>query len=390
MVAALPETPAEHASEAAPAFAQVEAFDPAAWDSGLARLDCASWYQSSHYNEYKREYRQEEPVYWRICDEAGEVLAQAVALLTHPYEWGLYRRGLTALSPVIRKILPILLCNQAPTVFDERHTTEMYRTLGEHIAQAGRSRGCLYARIVPSFYQDSYVDRREDIRTALEEVGYVARQKATQVVDLRPDLDQLFANLKKDARNKVRKAKKQGVQIVEVGVDDGSLDKLQQVMAETSLRNGVPPLSLQDLKTSPWRLHHPLGYSRAFVTVHEGHLVSSQMAVAFNGVVVLGGVSYTDYSRQHNIYGNDLMQWYLIEWGKHHGMRLLDFAGLATDVTSAKLKGIYEFKTKWGGRRLDYDEFTLDFASGKSRMHQFLLDTIGAQLKKWERKGRAR
>jgi hypothetical protein len=390
MVAGLPETPLQHTFKSAPAFAQVDAFDPAVWDSGLERLQCASWYQSSHYNEYKREYRQEEPVYWRSCDEAGEVLAQAVALLTHPYEWGLYRRGLTGLSPLIRKILPVLICNQAPTVFDQRHTTDMYSRLGGHIAQVGRSRGCLYARIVPSFYQDSYVNKREDIRATLQEVGYSARKKATLVVDLQPDLDELFANLKKDARNKVRKAKKQGVQVVEVGVDDESLSKLQQVMAETSLRNGVPPLSLQDLKASPWRLHYSLGYSRAFVTEHEGHLVSSQMAVVFNGVVVLGGVSYTDYSRQHNIYGNDLMQWHLIEWGKQHGLRLLDFAGLATDVSSTKLKGIYEFKTKWGGRRLDYDEFTIDFPSAKSRMHQLLLDTIGAQLKKWERKGRAR
>ena len=73
--------------------------------------------------------------------------------------------------------------------------------------------------------------------------GFTVSPKAILVIDLEQSMDELFANLKKDARNKVRKAEKQGVEIVELGTDETSLQQLQQVMAETSRRNGLPALS---------------------------------------------------------------------------------------------------------------------------------------------------
>lgn len=389
MITTLPKTHMQSACEGVRTFVEMRPFDPLVWDRFLAGQDRSSWLQSTQYNEYKREFRWEDPVYMQSCDESGNVLGQAVALWTHPYEWGLYRRGLTALSPLAKRMLPVLLCTQAPTVFTEKYTTEMCRALGEWVATSGRARGCIYARMVPAYYQDGYVDHRGEVSEALQEMGFTASPKATLVIDLEQDVDVLFANLKRQARNKVRKAEKQGVEIVEVGTDDASLAKLQQVMAETSRRNGVPALSLEELKDSSWRRHYPLGFSRAFVSLHEGNLVSSQMATVFNGIILLGGVSYTDYSRQNNIYGNDLMQWYLIKWGKENGMQLLDFAGIAPQASSPKLRAICDFKSKWGGRRLDYDEFTMDFANAKSRVHRFLANAVGSQIKGWDRRWRS-
>ena len=75
------------------------------------------------------------------------------------------------------------------------------------------------------------------------------------------------------------------------------------------------------------------------------------------------------------------MQWHMIKWAKENGMQLLDFAGIAPQATSAKLKAIYEFKSKWGGRRLAYDEFLLDSGNIKSRARSFLTHALGSWLK---------
>jgi hypothetical protein len=362
-------------------FSEVRPFEPQEWDSRLAAESGGAWIQSTHYNEDKRLERWEEPVYLQSCNGEGVVLARAAALLTHPYEWGFHRRGLKSLSPLAKRLLPVLLCNNGPTIFAAEHTAALYHEFGKWVQAASLARGCIFSRFVPAYYQEAYAGNRSEIAAGLRELGFAVSPKATLVIDLDQSMDELFANLKKDARNKVRKAEKQGVEIVELGTDETSLQQLQQVMAETSRRNGLPALSQDQLKNSQWCRQHALGLMRAFVSLHEGHLVSSQMAVVFNEIVLLGGVSYTDYSRENNIYGNDLMQWHMIKWAKENGMQLLDFAGIAPQATSAKLKAIYEFKSKWGGRRLDYDEFLLDSGNIKSRAHSFLTHAVGSWLK---------
>ena len=364
-------------------WSEVQELDSDDWNQAmLPRWVKGSWFQATHYNEDKRNFSFEDPFYLRQLSDGGQLLAQAIIRLTHPYEWGFFRRNWTKLNPLAKKLFPILLCNQAPTVLKAPHTTEAYRSLGRWALEKGDELGCLYVRLIPAYYQDSYIDNRVRIRSDLEELGYTSSPKATLIVDLQQDEEILFSSLKKEARNKVRKAKKQGVQILEVSADDEGLGQLHNVMAETSKRNGITALTFEDLKKSSWFRHYADGFSRAFVSVHNGNLVSSQMAVVYNGAIILGGVSYTEYSRRQGIYGNDLMQWHMIKWGHRQGLNSLDYAGIEPYSSSPKMRAIYDFKTKWGGVQVDYDEFVFEFSNVRSLLFRSLINKVGMQLKK--------
>ena len=353
------------------------------WDSILvSHIENGSWYQTTHYNEDMRTKRFEELFYLRQWQGNSQLAAQAIVRLTHPYEWGFYRRGWTKLTPRAMKLFPVLLCNQAPSIIDQTHGVEIYQNFANWVSNEGNKIGCAFAKLTPAYYQKFYVEKRHEIRTALELLGYRSTPKATLIVDLKQDEDTLFSNLKKEARNKVRKAQKQGVEIIEVGTEDSAVSQLCHIMSETSMRNGVPALTIGDLKNSQWFKFQKSGFFRAFVSLHNGNLVSSQMALIYNGAITLGGVSYTDYSRKNGIYGNDLMQWHMIKWGRKMGLSTLDFAGIEPYSSSPKMRAIYDFKTKWGGEQVDYDEFVFEFSNVKSLLFRSLNNKVGTKLKK--------
>ena len=97
------------------------------------------------------------------------------------------------------------------------------------------------------------------------------------------------------------------------------------------------------------------------------------------GSHILTTVGNTEFS------GNDLMQWHMIKWGREQGCSTLDLSGIEPFPSSPKMRSIYEFKSKWGGKQIDYDEFTIYPNNLKSRLHRYLIENIGPNLKAIDR-----
>ncbi|MBT7587231.1 MAG: GNAT family N-acetyltransferase [Gemmatimonadetes bacterium] len=363
---------------------QVQALE---WNGRLCQRADGSWRQSTYYGEYKREYYHEEPVYL-LAWHGDRVVGQLLACFTHPYGWSLNRRNASFISPVCDRLAPWFYCYDGPVVFDDDVYLEVHAVLyGWMLEEAGR-RGCIGGSVTPSFYASGYSARRGAIQEEMVACGFARHDKATLVVDLTLDLETLFGNLKKEARNKVRRAQKQAIEIVEIANDEPSLERLARVMGETARRNCVAPVDMRMLRNSSWVRLYDGGLSRGFVSQAEGELLSSQQAVTFNGIMTLGGVSYTDYSREARLYGNDLMQWHIIQWGKENGFRLVDFTGVAPKSASEKMQAIHSFKAKWGGERIEFDQFTIDLPSLRGRVGRLLINHLGTALKGWERRWR--
>ena len=360
---------------------------PPEWDARLCGRTDGSWRQSTHYGEYKRQFYNEEPVY--LVARCGDrIVAQLLAFFTHPYGWSLYRRDASFLAPLCQTLAPWFYCLEGPVVFADEFYAEAHRALYGWLVEEAMGRGCIGGSAIPSYYAESYPAQRASLREVMAEQGFDRHDKATLVVDLAPEPDELFANLKKEARNKVRRAEKQAIEIVELRDDPESLERLYRAMDETARRNGVAPVSMRMLRQSSWTHCYDRDLSRGFASLASGQLLSTQMAVAFNGILSLGGVSYTDYSRANKLYGNDLVQWHIIRWGRENGYRLVDFSGIAPRAASEKLQAIHAFKAKWGGQRVEYDHFTVDLPTLRGKVSRLLVDKLGASLKRWDRRWR--
>lgn len=360
--------------------------DENAWNDRLIGVPDGFWRQSTFYGEYKRRFWFEEPLYLVAKNYEGEIVGQLLAFFTHPFGWGLHRRGLSCVAPIFNLISPTFYWSEGPVVHDSANYEVILDALVGWMVRAGEQRGCQAGRAIPSFYGADFAQRRVMVQRIFKKYGFIESPKATILIDLEQDLDTLFKNLKREARTKVRKAREQEVKICEVRNDDEGLGKLHRVMQETSRRNGVPPLSIEALRVSSWGYYYDRGLSRGFVSTHEGNLVSSQQVVVFNRIMCLGGVSHTDYSRENRIYGNDLMQWHMIEWGNTHGMRILDFAGIAPSSASPKMRAIYDFKSKWGGKEVEFGEFSIEYPSLRMQLHRLLSRSLGSKIKNWNRR----
>jgi len=321
------------------------------WDRRVRQCLGGGFRQTSMYAQYKNRWK-ESPLYFVARDEDGTIVGQLLAICGSPWGWGLERRPLSSVTlPFARWIAPHLYWHEGPLVFKTVRYREVLHALLCAVVREARSRRFLVA----GGQLSHFVQEPEKEQALLQEIAsglaISTETRFTLAVDLTNPCEKLWSNVRKEARTKVRKAQKQGVEIEEIGSDYQLLQRAYEVVTETAQRNGVMPLAFEDFKDS-YEYHSRIGVERSFLSVFEGHPVSYQKVVYYNGNALLGGVSYSDFSRERRLYGNDLMQWYIIEQGHIDGWRWLDFGGAEPNSPDLKMQGIYKFKAKWGGQLL--------------------------------------
>ena len=280
-----------------------------------------------------------------------------------PGGWGLERRPLASVTqPLAQWVAPHLYWQEGPLIFAETQTEEVRRALLQAVVDEAQSRRCLQAVGQPSHFAIDPSLEQSAYRQIAVELGWSIEERTTLVVDLQQDADTLWANIRKDARTKVRKAQKQDIEIVRLDGDGQNLRLAHNVIVETARRNEVASLSYAEFCRSH-QYHSEIGVERSYLSLHKGIPLSYQKVVCFNGNALLGGVAYSDYSRDERLYGNDLMQWHIIEQGHEAGWRRLDFGGAEPNSPDPKMQGIYHFKAKWGGVLVASDRMRLNGAA---------------------------
>ena len=212
--------------------------------------------------------------------------------------------------------------------------------------------------ITPFFYSDLKSELNQElVIKVFDNLGFKAEEKYTILIDLREDLKTLFKELKPESRNKVRRAEKDNIYIEEAT----NLEKIKiyhNIRSETLKRNKLTPVPLKHFLLN-YEILVKAGEMKFFLSFSKDKIpVSGQMAFTKREVIRLAGVCVSDYAITNNLYGNDLMQWHLIEWGHNNGYKWLDFTGCEPYSKDKKLQGIYNFKNRWGGKLWKYYAFS--------------------------------
>lgn len=177
----------------------------------------------------------------------------------------------------------------------------------------------------------------------------------TIVVDLTKSLEELLGGMKEKTRYNIRLAQRKGITAREGSEAD--LEPCHRLLACTSQRQDFPVPTLEYFR-SMWRLLHPRGYLRMFLTEYEGEVVTSLLAIAFGDTVTFkfGGWS----GRHGNRHPNELMHWTAMRWAKAAGYRSYDFESFDPDLARAIVRGeplpdphartVATFKLGFGGQ----------------------------------------
>ena len=162
--------------------------------------------------------------------------------------------------------------------------------------------------------------------------------------------DELFADMKRNTRNHIRKAEKAGVAIRELKRNE--LHLLKQITESTSKRRGFEdrPLSYYE---QMYDLFHDKGEVKflvAEVTPEDSSnpqqsplVLSAAMFMLYGDeIIYLFSGSDENYMKEYN--AQYLIQWHMIKYASEHNFKRYNFYGISGQPKDGELDGIYEFK----------------------------------------------
>lgn len=174
----------------------------------------------------------------------------------------------------------------------------------------------------------------------------------TVIVDLRPDEDEIFAQMRQRGRRYIRKGlKDESMTVVEeTGLDRVQFQALYELLVETGERDGF---GISDDGVY-WTMLQTLGpdHARIFVTRRQGRpLAWAIVTVNDNRGVYYYGASNAEGRKS---WAADLLHWRIMQTLKAEGVQSYDFMGTASD-RAPQLAGVTEFKRKFVSEQTPVD-----------------------------------
>lgn len=325
------------------------------WNSMVASASEGNIFQTSHWASFLLEYAKHEPLYLAVKADSGEI--KALLLLFKEAFW--HRRFIekffgSLLISLFKRFLPSFNWQGGPIVFaNGEEKVDIYNSTLREVSRLvkdlhglGISRGML-----PS-YDSELIEKG-----AIPIDGYEMRKWATYLVDLTLDEGALWRNLKPAARKSVKKAERDGIYVERIGNLEELYDYylFTEECAEQTGRGGFP--SFGNLSVM-WKHLRPEQGVEIFVAKQNERKLCGLGIWAFNGIIYEFGSFQSEYSFEHKLYGNDLIKWEIIKWGHEKSYRIYDLAGVSPDPASEKEANVRRFKEKWGGRYVEFGEYS--------------------------------
>lgn len=201
----------------------------------------------------------------------------------------------------------------------------------------------------------------DDYKMEFKKNGYVIEDFLTFVTDLNEDIDSLWKNVKKNARNDVSKGEREKITIkeIETKTDLEQFELLSQKWAKTKgieIRNPLVNLEKdwQDLQNNTQKF---------FLALKDDEILAGLRILCFNKNAYTHQV-LNSYSKPGNP-GGPLLTWSAIKWAKKSGMKIYDFSGGEAHEKNMQDSKRYEeqwnsllsYKRKWGGQEFPYYHF---------------------------------
>lgn len=199
----------------------------------------------------------------------------------------------------------------------------------------------LYSEVRPLFAPASE-------RQALEKSDYEYQDYLNYVVDLTEGADTIWQRLSKSTRQKIRRTRGRGVEIVLDSTHAG-VEQMYELVQLSYQRSNVP---LADASLFHAAVDHlPAGTVQIRLAIHNDVPIAGGIALVYKSLVYAW---YGGSQRLSNLVPFDCLTWDEIEWGCRHGQRLYDFGGAGWPDEAY---GPRDFKAKFGGQLVRYGRY---------------------------------
>jgi peptidoglycan pentaglycine glycine transferase (the first glycine) len=175
--------------------------------------------------------------------------------------------------------------------------------------------------------------------------------RATFILDLERDLDEIMKSCEEKTRYNIRLAERKGVTVKEDNSAKGIaiFHELYQVTAKRDNFLVHPLVYYQRVRD----VLFAAGHGTNFVAYYEGKPVAAVIIFAFGKKIwYMYGASASEY---RNVMPNHLLHWEVIKWAKEQGYKEYDLWGIpANPHEGHPLFGVYRFKKGFNGELVKY------------------------------------
>ncbi len=192
--------------------------------------------------------------------------------------------------------------------------------------------------------------RRRGFRLGAFDIDFTS----TVLIDLRPELEEVFARMSKKCRQHVRTAQTQGITVRRGSLADLAIfNRLKDVQ---SARLGYARRE-DDYYRVLWDALEPGGHIALLIAEFGGEPISAQLLIPFGDTCQH---MEAPWSGAHGDFRpNELLHWEAFKWAKAQGCSFSDLGGIESEVADAVLSGRQSalgaeysqsiFKLKFGG-----------------------------------------
>ncbi|MDF1497854.1 MAG: peptidoglycan bridge formation glycyltransferase FemA/FemB family protein [Patescibacteria group bacterium] len=179
---------------------------------------------------------------------------------------------------------------------------------------------------------------------------HMMHPEITWVLDIEKSEEEIFQNMKKTHRNLIRRAKKEGVEIIK-STDEKYLKAFYDIHMETVKRHKFIPFSFKFIKAEIDTLKKD-NQIQIFSAVYNKKIISSAIIVFYgNQAFYHHGASSSEYSKIPSSY---LALFEAIKEAKIRGKKVFNFYGIVENKPKHPWSGLSKFKKGFGGYQKEF------------------------------------
>jgi lipid II:glycine glycyltransferase (peptidoglycan interpeptide bridge formation enzyme) len=212
------------------------------------------------------------------------------------------------------------------------------------------------------------VDLKE-IQATLSNSGFDFEDHLNFHISLNRPLDEILQGLGRRTRKHIRQGLRRGEVVIEEAVTPEQISLCYEVLRQTYKMARVP-LADRSLFEAAFDVLCPLGMVKFLLARIGENYIAASVELAYKNILYgwYGGVNrgYSSYAP------NELLIWYILQWGAEHGYQMYDFGGAGKPDEPY---GVRDFKAKFGGELVNYGRNTYYHAP-----RWFAVSKVGYQI----------
>lgn len=340
------------------------------WNIALKKSKKTTLYQTKQWGDYLMDYLKVEPFFMTIKEDKKLVAQLLFFKASYFYDFNL--SGIYKVISPFKNLFKVLTWAQGPIIYDRENYVDILKSILGKIEEFAKKNQIF---MIKNSYLPIIPTNKDPMLDIFKSRGYTTKLWATFAIDLTRDLDEIWANIKKEARKNVKRTIKYGV-IVKRTKNLEDAYEYCKIMMEHKQRMGVKRNMDKCLDWIKKQLKYLNDNFNLFIAYYKNIPISGLITWDFNGIINEVGVAHSNFALKNKIYAQDLIKWEIIKWGHETGKRIYDLTGVNPNPQTDKEKGIYRFKSKWGGELVRYNIYSKYYPSKRLTLLLKLLKRI--------------